>query len=328
MVKLLTNHTYFLIFYRGQKFHRKYIASVYIGMLMGLLSILAVPSILNVLMCTGKSETPLKAYRRYVKTIYHAVSWFYNDLQPGSKAWESIEMVRKKHLNARKYCEKAKQITIMQRDMAVTQFGFMGYMILRSKMIGIHINDEKELEGPVHFWRVIGYVIGIKDEINLCTGSVAETKERMKIVLECILRPSLEKPIPDFEPMTKALINGLWHFTSELDKDTCIFVGKRLAGCKGYEFWRSDFPQTPTKEDLEQMQYYKLNWFQRFLVCYFISISDFQMRFKIFRAYFNFGIRKREWISYYFPYTAILIFGIKNAYIRIFGSQKKLAHSE
>jgi hypothetical protein len=47
--------------------------------------------------------------------------------------------------------------------MALTQFGFMGFALLRSKELGVPDNRE-DLEGFVHFWRTIGYLLGIKDK--------------------------------------------------------------------------------------------------------------------------------------------------------------------
>lgn len=52
---------------------------------------------------------------------------------------------------------------ISQKDMALTQFGFMGYAIVKGPEIGIHNASREELEGLVHLWRVLGYVLGIDD---------------------------------------------------------------------------------------------------------------------------------------------------------------------
>lgn len=57
---------------------------MFAGKLAGLLSVLAVPSILNVLVHTKESATPMTAYRRYLATILHTMSWYDNELKPGS----------------------------------------------------------------------------------------------------------------------------------------------------------------------------------------------------------------------------------------------------
>lgn len=96
-------------------------------MLCGLLVILAVPSILNVLIYTKQSSTAMTAYRRYVATIMHTLNWYYEDLTPGSTSWKSIAYVRRTHAaTSKRSSSKLSGRIIAQKDMAVTQFGFVG----------------------------------------------------------------------------------------------------------------------------------------------------------------------------------------------------------
>lgn len=56
--------------------------------------------------------------------------------------------------------------------MALTQFGFMGIGLVRSKMVGVHYASEEELKGFLHLWRIVGHVLGIEDRLVifwLCT---------------------------------------------------------------------------------------------------------------------------------------------------------------
>lgn len=46
--------------------------------------------------------------------------------------------------------------------MALTQFGFIGIAIMKSKTLGFTGSDE-EFEGFIHVWRTIGYCMGIED---------------------------------------------------------------------------------------------------------------------------------------------------------------------
>lgn len=46
--------------------------------------------------------------------------------------------------------------------MAFTQFAFMGYVLIKPKSIGLRNKPEEE-EAFIHFWRVIGYMLGIPD---------------------------------------------------------------------------------------------------------------------------------------------------------------------
>lgn len=129
----------------------------------GLLAILAIPTILNVLVYTRRSGSDQTAYRRYIQTIYHTLVWFRHDLKPGTKAWQSLEAVRKMHFSASRAATKAKVGTINQKDMAITQYGFIGFSVLSQKQTGVQATRQ-ELEDYCHFWRVLGNVLGIKDE--------------------------------------------------------------------------------------------------------------------------------------------------------------------
>lgn len=65
-------------------------------------------------------------FRRYIQTMFHVINWFRYDIKPGSPSWKSVTAVRKLHVHASMRCQKAKIGMISQKDMALTQFGFMG----------------------------------------------------------------------------------------------------------------------------------------------------------------------------------------------------------
>lgn len=68
------------------------------------------------------------------------------------------------HNAASRYGYRILNYKINQRDMALTQFGFMGFALVRSTKVGIHDATEDELKGFIHLWRVVGYVLGIEDK--------------------------------------------------------------------------------------------------------------------------------------------------------------------
>lgn len=137
--------------------------AIFYSMYCGLLAILAIPSILNILVHTKKSSSDMTAYKRYMQTIYHTLTWFRNDLQPGTTAWKSLEAVRKFHLSASRSATKANIGMINQKDMAITQYGFIGFSIVSQKETGVQAN-RREMEDYIHFWRVLGHILGIRDE--------------------------------------------------------------------------------------------------------------------------------------------------------------------
>lgn len=80
-----------------------------------------------------------------------------------SRLWKSIAEVRNRHNSASKRGCAAGFSRISQKDMALTQFGFMGFSMTRAHLLGIHYATKEELEALVHIWRVVGYTLGIED---------------------------------------------------------------------------------------------------------------------------------------------------------------------
>lgn len=105
----------------------------------------------------------MTAYRRYMQTIYHTLTWFRHDLKQDTKSWKSLSAVRKLHFSASRSAQNASIGIISQKDMAITQYGFMGFAVLSQKEIGIQAS-QKQMEDFCHFWRVLGHIIGIRDE--------------------------------------------------------------------------------------------------------------------------------------------------------------------
>lgn len=153
----------FFLHFRVQKMFKRNYFAIMSAMYLGLLTILAIPSILNILIHTKKSSSPFTAYQRYMRTIFHVLIWFRHDIKVGSCSWKSILLVRKVHSTASDSSNAANRGMISQRDMAITQFGFMGFSVLFKNKLGINCTVE-EMNDYCHFWRVLGHLFGIKDE--------------------------------------------------------------------------------------------------------------------------------------------------------------------
>jgi hypothetical protein len=61
---------------------------------------------------------------------------------------------------------------ILQGAMMGTQFGFMGYALVRPHLLGIKHDNDEDREGFVHLWATVGFMLGIKDEFNMCLHSL------------------------------------------------------------------------------------------------------------------------------------------------------------
>lgn len=89
--------------------------------------------------------------KRIFDEIYYYSRWF-----------KAINVIRWRHANASKKRIQKGFNGIYQKDMAITQFGFIGYFFLAPKKLGI-ANAEKCMLSFNHFWQVIGYLLGISD---------------------------------------------------------------------------------------------------------------------------------------------------------------------
>lgn len=63
-------------FLRGQRVFYDNFFSMMVAKLVGLVAVLAIPSIVDVLIFTKQSGTPCTAFRRYVSTILHTFIWY------------------------------------------------------------------------------------------------------------------------------------------------------------------------------------------------------------------------------------------------------------
>ncbi|KAH8420825.1 hypothetical protein KR222_005896, partial [Zaprionus bogoriensis] len=310
------------LFKRGQQYFSKYRFVMTAGMLAGLISVLAIPSILRVLVCTRQSSTALTAYRRYVRTIFHTQAWYSYPIEDRkSKFWTSIAAVRKAHARSSQASTRCGAGKISQKDLALTQFGFIGFITLGAPRI--QLEDADFLEATAHMWRVLGHLLGIKEEYNICGRNWEETRKRLDIVMRRVYAPALEQTNEEFDRMAEALIHGLWHVNTMLSVQANIFFTKRLAYVKGYEYYSFDYRAGHQPDPNQKQYYYDLGLWDRFVVSYGLFIVTYLHKYAIVRWYFNFRVWLMDLFMYYLPYIAIWEFGLKSAYVRIFRSGGK-----
>jgi ER-bound oxygenase mpaB/B'/Rubber oxygenase, catalytic domain len=228
-----------------------------------------------------------------------------------------LAAVRKMHFSASKSSEKACCGIISQKDMAITQFGFMGFGVLKPKLLGLQCTDA-DLDAFVHFWRVMGHMLGIKDEYNLCTNSLDTTTVRCRTVLQEFLVEILENPTPDFVHMTRVIVDGLWCLEPTLKYESVMFLTNRLAGLRYYHYFDHEIEHEPDKEDLRcKSRFAELDSYSKFLVALQVNVIEFWYQFALVRWYYNMQVLVNRFIIMYFPFLAFYWFGIKDAYVRI-----------
>jgi len=110
-------------------------------------------------------------------------------------------------------------IWVSQFDMALTQWAFIGILILYPKQCGLHPTTKQEVEELIYFWRVMGYLNGIEDRFNTCSGNYEETYTCFKIIWDEIYKPIVirnPRPSPTGYEMTKGIVIALRVFNPSI----------------------------------------------------------------------------------------------------------------
>lgn len=106
-----------------------------------------------------------------------------------------------------------KRIYLNQFEMSVTQFGFFGLMLMYPEKFAARNATEEELECFIHMWKLIGYLLGIKNEYNFCNGSLAQVKSRGKQFIDIVMRPMMMRVTKEWEHMSRCAFLGIEKFT-------------------------------------------------------------------------------------------------------------------
>lgn len=183
----------------------------------GLIFVVQLPFGLAPLLYTQKSKSVCSLFTRYIDTVHHVRRWYEEDLFDDTSAGsKSLRQVREMHkhiavcLNSRNgnnnipMGQASNRIWVSQYDMVVTQWAFIGLIVMYPEKCGLHNSTEKEISAIIYAWRVIGYLIGIEDEFNLCSGNLKDTRQMCDIIFNEVYRPVLAAKYPP-EPQGKEM---------------------------------------------------------------------------------------------------------------------------
>ncbi|XP_046401693.1 uncharacterized protein LOC124167727 [Ischnura elegans] len=300
-------------FQRGQRYFQHNFFTMFAAKLCGLLAILAIPTILRVLSLTKQSGTPSTAFKRYLSTLDHMLSWYEGDLlEPTSKAYQSLAAVRGKHDAAARKALKmsSSSVPLSQLDMVLTQFAFMGLAILCPNKLGISPTSsssrEADEEGFIHFWRTIAYLLGVQDRFNICRPSTMETKAICRGLLVNVLVPSLRSPPPAFGKMARALTNGMWALVPVLDAHAFLRYTRSLMGDKMKD--EDTKPYTMGKDNADQVQGFG-GPYSRFIFNLVRFVQETLLGIRIINAflrpYLNIQLKFAIFLAHKFPFLTI-----------------------
>ena len=233
------------------------------------------------------------------------------------RAWHSLAAVRRMHLNVSKKSDKAGSGIISQKDMAITQFTFMGMHLYCPDKLGI-VGSQEQFEAFNHLWRVIGYMLGTEDQYNLCGETWSDTRNRCEALKEDLLIPGLQFPSPEFENYTRTAVDGMKMFEPIIHYETIIYFIKRLLGVPNHHYFESE-ALAQNSNNIKVIQ--QLGLYTRFRVFLNVIIYQFLTPMFVFRWIFN-VLRIISSLLDKYPVLAIWKFGKKNAYVQILKANK------
>ncbi|XP_070500691.1 uncharacterized protein [Chironomus tepperi] len=223
-------------FKRGQKYFMDNRFGIMQSNFSGLFSLICEPTGANTLDKTNHSSNAITARKRYADTIFHMLSWYTDPLKPGSKSWESLKRVRKMHLAASNASLQRTGLGIPQTFMTFTVFGFMGYALVKPHLLYIKHDCQEDREAFVHMWAVIGSMLGIKDENNMCLHPIEVVELICHIVIRYHFSVFLQMETRIFEKLGRAIAEGLKWYIPFITYESCLFLARRLAGIPGYQY--------------------------------------------------------------------------------------------
>ena len=189
----------------------RHLAAILMSMHFSLAAGFSISNLLQPLVFTEASNTPTKSLRRYLLTSYHVFLWLTGDVfDPDSEASKSLHTVRQMHATVARqmHDKKSDRVYVSQYDMALVQSGFFGAIFMYPRKFGVYCT-RAELEDYVYVWRVIGYVLGVRDVYNICSGSYERVLTNISYIERQIVIPALRDPPGNFDMMLDAYINGL-----------------------------------------------------------------------------------------------------------------------
>lgn len=217
------------LFHNGQSIYGRHFMGVNFAHLSGLLLLVRVNSIYNTLSLTGESSKVAKLFRRYYNTIKHVKCWYEGNIfEEHAEAYRSLLMVRGMHnkvssklndkcprIDNQNYQAEAQPeendksiknsmnsesksvangIHISEYDLMLTQFAFVGFIVIYPEKMGLMADfDQRDMDSFLHFWRIIGYYLGLSDKYNLCSYDYETIKSLCQAIMKVEYKESLTK---------------------------------------------------------------------------------------------------------------------------------------
>ena len=139
--------------------------------------------------------------------------------------------------------------------MSGTQFAFMGLPLLYPEKFGMAGASDGELEGFVHFWRCIGWMLGLDDRFNFCQlDNLSDARRWASYFVQQLVLPMLKISLrEEYEQMGRVVVLGANNYFPYSYESLFLFVA-----------WVLDMPSVHIEKQVTQLSY------RRFKVLTFI----------------------------------------------------------
>lgn len=211
--------------------------------------------------------------------------------------------VTKKHNSASNRCNSSGLGKISQKDMALTQFGFMGFAIAKREKIGLYNVQDNDLKSFIHLWRVIGHIIGIEEKFNICRDSLDETTAICKSLADNVFKPAVDNKDKEFITMATYLINGMWSLNPLFEKDVYLNLLHRV-------LWSSD----SANNNPADKEYIPLT-FSKKILFYIYLLTIWSVKFTVFKMFHNYNQLLSLWLMKVYPFLAYYQFGYVDSHV-------------
>lgn len=126
------------------------------------------------------------------------------------------------HKSQKSTSDKKVDLFFNQTSMSLTQFGFIGLIITYPEKFGAADATDEELDGFIHLWRGLGYLLGIEDKYNFCNGTLQEVRQRCEYFIEKVAKLQFLSVNEDWEHMSRCLVEGISYYTSGLNFEVSL----------------------------------------------------------------------------------------------------------
>lgn len=110
------------------------------------------------------------------------------------------------------------------------------FALIRPHLLGIRHDSTAAQEGFIHFWAVMGHMLGVQDQYNMCLHPIETVKIICQMMLRYVFIPFIQLETPHFKSMVEALFAGMSQFLPHMKYDIQMFSVKRVIGVPGYQY--------------------------------------------------------------------------------------------